>query len=221
MKKILFVLPLLAFLALAPLFNDAHAGTMSFDPSSVNVEVDEEFTLTVQVDVGTSEVLGVDALIEYDAGVLEVVGIQDGTFLSVGTKEYGEPGKIYIAGLVDNAAESVTGSGPLADVTFKAIAGGTSDVTFICREGETGESNISENSTDATDLIECSSNGEAVVVVAGGTTDGGTSGGTGGTDSGSTPSELPQTGFFEDMILFGMVAGVLLLIVGAGTRFLA
>lgn len=229
MRNFLYkALLLFMFFLVGPVVSAVFAGTLSFEPSSVNTSVGEEFTLTVQVDVGDSEVLGVDALLQYDEDILEVVSMTDGTFLSIGTKEFGEPGKAYIAGLVENASESVTGSGPLVDVTFKAQSGGTSDVTFVCREGETGESNISENSTDATDLIECSQNGEAVIVVEGddsgsdGNGDGG--GGTGnggGSGSGSTPSELPQTGFLEDMVLLGMFGGGLLLLVGLGTRFFA
>lgn len=194
------------------------AGTLSFDPSSVNTKVGESFTLTVKVDAGTAEVLGVDALIEYDKNMFEITGFTDGTFLSIGAKEPGDDGKAYVAGMVESAGESVTGSGELIDIAFKAKAGGTSTISFICELGETGESNISENSTDATDLIECSQNGEAVIVVGGGTTSGGgTTGGTGGT---KTPSTLPKTGFFEDMVLFGMIVGGALIVIGVSTRLL-
>lgn len=197
------------------------AGTLSFDPSSINTRVGESFTLTVKVDVGTAEVLGVDALIQYDKDMFEVTGFTDGTFLSVGAKEPGSDGKAYVAGMVESAGESVTGSGELVDITFKAKESGTSTISFICELGETGESNISENSTDATDLIECSQNGEAVVVVSGGSTSDGGGGSTSGGGSGSTPSTLPKTGFYEDMVLFGIIAGGALVLVGLGTRFLS
>jgi hypothetical protein len=213
------IIALFAFLFAGARLQSAYAGTLSFDPSSVNTAVDETFTLTVKVDAEDAEVLGVDALIEYDKDMLEITNIADGTFLSIGAKEHSEDGKAYVAGMVESAGESVTGAGDLVDITFKALSGGTTNVSFICELGETGESNISENSTDATDLIECSQNGEAVVVITGdGST---TSGGTSTSGGSSTPSQLPKTGVFENMVAIGIVAGAALVLVGISTKLLA
>ena len=52
---------------MAPRANGASAATLSFDPSSVNTSVDSTFDLDIIVKVGTSEVLGVDALVEFDS----------------------------------------------------------------------------------------------------------------------------------------------------------
>ena len=206
--------------ALAPRINGVFAATLSFDPSSVNVEAGETFDLTIQVDVGTDEALGVDALMEYDSEKLKVNNITNGTFLTVNTKEYGNPGSIYVGAVVESSGESVTGSGPLATITFEAIGSGTSNVTFVCEIDETGESNIPENSPDVPDLLECSQNGEAVVIVEGGDSDdsGTSDGGSSGSSGGSGGSELPKTGIVEDMVILSIIAGGLLFLFGLGTR---
>lgn len=200
---------------------DSHAATLSFDPSSAQVKVGETTTLQVKVNVGTSEILGVDALIEYDKNLFKVESITDGTFLTVTTKDSGVEGKIYIAGAVESPGESVTGSGVLASIKLKALANGTSSVRYVCELGETGESNISEASLDATDLIECSQNGQATLVTTGGAT-GSSSGTTGGSTSTSSArsrsTQLPQTGVVQDMVILSMFIGGALFLVGAGVK---
>lgn len=201
-----------------------HAATLTFDPSSAQVKVGETTSLSIKVNAGTSEVLGVDALIEYDKTLLKVESITEGTYLTITTRDSATEGKAYIAGAVESAGESVTGSGVFATIKFKALANGTSSVKFLCELGETGESNISESSIDATDLIECSQNGQATIVSSGGTTTGGTTGTTGGRTStssaGRSSTQLPQTGVVQDMVVMAMFVGGALFLVGIGTRLL-
>ena len=201
--------------------SQAQAATLSFDPSSAQVKVGETTTLSVKVNAGTSEILGVDALIEYDKNLFKVESITDGTYLTVTTKDSGSEGKIYIAGAVESAGESVTGSGVLASIKLKALANGTSSVRYVCELGETGESNISEASIDATDLIECSQNGQATLVSSGGATGSSSTGGTSRTSTSSARSgstQLPQTGVVQDMVVLSMFIGGALFLVGAGVK---
>ena len=59
------------------------AATLKFEPVSAHKEVGESFEAAVIVDTGGKRIYGVDAHIEYDPLVLEVVGINDSTFLKV------------------------------------------------------------------------------------------------------------------------------------------
>src|SRR3989344_6429362 len=183
MKAIIF--SSLFVLFILPIFTAAQAATLQFNPSSINKKVGETFELEVVVDAGDKEVLSVDALVDFDGNILEVQSITDGTYLDIGQKDFKSTGKAYIAGVVPGPGVTVTGKGTLAKILFKAKSSGRATITFDCELGEKTESNISEATIDATDLIECSQNGEAVVVIDGGDTDrtstssGRTGGGTG------------------------------------------
>lgn len=222
-SKILHLIVVCAlFFLIAPLVSGAHAASLSFDPSSINVDAGDTFDIDIVVKIGEDEALGVDALIEYDSSLLEVQDIIDGTLLPIALEEYDETDKIYVVGLSDNSLESVSGEGVLATISFKALSGGTVNMSYICELGETGDSNISENSLDALDIIECSENGDAVIVIGGGTDGGGGGGGSDTTTGGSTGgSELPKTGIVEDMVTIGMIAGAALFLIGIGARVFA
>ncbi len=214
MKKLLFAVGLAGALYIytASVSGAVFAATLKFDPTTISTNTGETFTLDVVVDAEDKEILGVDALIEYNASICEVESITDGDFLEIGIKEFTQPGKIYIAGVVSNPGESVTGEGVLASIQCRAKSAGTTKFTYTCETGETNESNISEKSTDAPDLIECSLNGEAVVTVDGGKAK--TS-----TGSAKSPSELPRTGIVEDFMLFTSL-GVAFMIVGLSAKAL-
>lgn len=211
-----FALILAVFLYAAPTWGSAFAATLKFDPTTISTTVGETFKLDVVVDAEDKQILGVDAQIEYSGSICEVESITDGDFLEVGIKEFTLPGKIYIAGVVASPGESVTGKGVLATIQCKAKAAGTTKFTYTCETGATNESNISEKSTDAPDLIQCSLNGEAVVTVTDSTKKIKEKTSTG---SAKTPSELPRTGIVEDVMLY-TVLGVGFMVVGIGAKAL-
>jgi len=212
MKAIIF--SSLFVLFILPIFTAAQAATLQFNPSSINKKVGETFELEVVVDAGDKEVLSVDALVNFDGNILEVQSITDGTYLDIGQKDFKSSGKAYVAGVVPGPGVTVTGKGTLAKILFKAKANGRATVTFDCEMGEKTESNISEAVIDATDLIECSQNGEAIVVVGGGS-----STSTGSGQTGGSPGELPQSGMFDTVVTFSIIGGILF-IIGAGAKLL-
>lgn len=215
---VVFGIILAFFLYIAPTWGDAFAATLKFDPSTISTNAGEPLKLDVVVDTEDKEILGVDALIEYNASICEIESITDGDFLEVGIKEFSQPGKIYIAGVVSSPGESVTGKGVLATIQCKAKSAGTTKFTYVCETGETNESNISEKSTDAPDLIQCALNGEAVVTVGAGPTKK-PSKSTTATDSAKKPSELPRTGVVEDFAMYAML-GIVFMMVGIGAKAL-
>lgn len=188
----------------------AEAATLKFSPSSASVSVGNTVDVKIDIDATGKEVTGTDALINFDKDKLEVVSITNGTFLEVAEKEFSDDGKIYVAGVLENAGVSVTGAGTLATITLRGKSNGIASLKFECVDGETNESNIPEFSADAVDLIECSANGSATVTVGGSTSDP-------APGSARTPSSLPRTGVVENMI-FAAIAGGVLLLFGFGLR---
>ncbi len=211
-KKIVVVTLGIALFILSAGTASVSAASLRFDPTSVSSQVDGTFGVDVIVDSGADEILGVDVLIRYDSDLLEVVSISDGTHMTIGKKDLTTPHKIYFAPVVDDPASAVSGVGTVATINFKSKVESTSELNFECELGETNESNILKNDLDATDIITCSDNGKSTIVIgAGGST----------IDSGTTksPSTLPRSGAFENLALFGVIGGILLL-VGGSLRFM-
>jgi hypothetical protein len=138
-------------------------------------------------------------------------------------------GEIYIAGLVDDPANSKTGSGVLATITFRGKTNGAATLAFFCKPGETAtDSNIAKNDLNATDIIQCASNGSSAIKVGAGTgtTGTGTGTGTGSTTTGSStktggssvPSQLPKSGVMDEMFKWA-IPGTILLLVGTSLLF--
>lgn len=75
---------------------------IAIDPAATTRSVGEEFDLAIRVDAGTTGIVAADVYLDFDPAYLEVVGITDGTPLSVLVKMY------------DNAAGTINiGAGTL------------------------------------------------------------------------------------------------------------
>lgn len=211
-KKIAVVALGFIFFILSARTASVSAASLRFDPVSVSSAADKTFDIKVVVDSGVEEILGADVLIRYDSDLLEVVSITDGTHMTIGKKDTATPHKIYFAPVVEDPGSPVKGTGTVATITFKAKVESTSELNFECELGETNESNILKNDLDATDIITCSDNGKATIVIGSGgsTVDSGTS---------KSPSTLPRSGAFENLAFFATIGGVLLL-VGGSLRFM-
>lgn len=212
---------LTAFLFIAAgAFSSVHAAMLQFDPATGSGAVGETIDLGVVVNAGSDEILAVDAQVRYDKNILEVQNCTDGTFLKVARKDFATPGQLYIAGIVEDPGSPVTGKGTMATCTFKVKANATTNVTYSCTPGETAsDSNVAKNNADATDIIQCSDNGTAVITAGtgvGGAPTATPSAGQGGT---TIPSELPKTGIIDELMKFA-VPGAILVAVGLVTKVL-
>jgi len=205
---------ILGFLLIVPLFNLSLAATFQFDPTTINTQAEQTFEVKVNVDTGSDEITSVDVYIIYDNNVVEAQSVNDGTFFNTVSKEISQPGKAYIAGMVDDPASSKTGSGTIATLVFKAKTNGSTTLTFDCTAGLTTDSNITKNDLNATDVIQCDGNGQSVITV-----------GSGSSTSQPTPtstsssSQLPKTGIFDNVLKYS-VPGVILLLIGAATKLI-
>lgn len=208
-KKLIIQLILFIFILLVlPLLTTVSAAVLFFDPSTVNTQSEQTFEVKVNVDAGSEQITSVDAYILYDSTLLEIQKVDDGTFFPTVSKDTSQSGKVYLAGMVEDPATSKTGSGTLATITFKAKTYGSTTLTFDCTPGLTTDSNISKNDLNATDIIQCESNGKLAITI-----------GSGGSTQQPTPTQLPRSGIFNNVLKYS-IPGVILLLFGATTKLI-
>lgn len=108
--------------------------SLTLTPSNPTPAINEEFVVHVDINTGDNLVNSVSIDVRYDPAVLTAVKIDPGTFLinplftdnpqsSVGTA-----GRVKQTYYVQGSASFKTGSGTVANITFKAKAGGSSSV---------------------------------------------------------------------------------------------
>lgn len=218
MRKILTVILSIVscFLIITYLADEVQAATLKFDKTSYAVDISGSVSVGVVVDAGSEQINSTDIYVIYDPLLLEARQVTPGTFFPTVTNNISS-GKIYIAGLVDDAASSKTGSGTVATITFRGLAASVASLTFDCQANTYNSSKIIKNDLNATNIIACNQNGTATVVVAGGSSSGGGSSGSGTGSGGSAP--LPRSGVFENVVKFA-IPGAILFIIGTAAKLL-
>ena len=206
-RKIVYGLPisLLLFLFLTSFVQAQTVNPhFSLTPATKSEVLGDSFEISVNVDTGGKSVGSVDAVIEYDQSLLEVVSVSEGLFFPTVTSTTATSGEIKIYGIADTGVPK-TGTGILATITFKGKSTGTALVSFTCQSGLTTDSNINEGSVD---VIVCSTNGSGSYTISSST-----SSATQSSSLETTASALPQTGVLEPTILL-LGIGVILSILG-------
>lgn len=203
----------------------AQAATLKFDSTTYSITSGSTVTVQVQIDPAADQVTAANAYVLYDPTILQAQSVSAGSYFPSVSNSIGT-GKVYIWAAVNNASDYKTGPGTLATITFKAIAGGTAALTFDC--AATGDtSKISKNDTTGTNIIVCAQNGKASATVSGGvaaataaptqavvpTTASATA--TAVTPTTALPSQLPQTGAFEDTLRAVLLGSFFIFIAGA------
>jgi len=213
MKKILLFL-LIGFFLL-PSVLVVSAASFSFDKNAYTVAVDATVQVQVNIDTGEEEVNGADLYINYDSAFLSVESITAGSFFPTVTNDTSIPGRIYIAGLVDDSASAKKGMGVLATITFKGIKNGTTDLTFDCNL-----SKITKHDVNASNILNCSSLPTASMVVGSGSSDSSSNSSENSSATNrSRPQTLPKSGIFENLLKFA-VPGIIFFVIGGGLKFL-
>lgn len=207
MRKLLInLLLVLFFLIFFPVFGKIYAATLQFDPATVTTTSGQSFDLKINVNAGSDQITSVDAFILYNSSLFEVSSISDDTFFPTVSKDSSQAGKVYVAAMVSDPATSKTGSGTIATVKFRAKADGSADITFDCTQGLTTDSNVTKNDLNATDLIQCTSNGKAAITVGGGIAP--------TSPPAVNPTNLPRSGVFDNVVKYSVPGAILLLIGG-------
>ncbi len=200
MKKILQTLLLLLvfFLSSPLLFNPALAGFLKFDKTTATISNGGTFQIAVTVDPGSDALNSVDAYVTFDAAVLKATAVTAGSLFPTVSHDESTTGKVYIAGMVNDPASSISTTGTLATITFQGLKDGSATLSFDCNT-----SKIIKNDINASNVLVCSQNNSAAVTVG--------SGG-GSAQPTSPPSELPQSGVFDNVVKFAVPGAILFLI---------
>jgi len=114
------------------------AGTISLQPNAPTVTVGQTFTLSVDI-TGATDLYGYQFDLGFDPTILKAVSVSEGAFLGTGGPTIFLPGTIDNVGgsitanadILNGAVSGVNGDGDLLDVTFQALAGGSSDVQIF------------------------------------------------------------------------------------------
>lgn len=218
-KKI--IIAFIIFLGLTPLVFAVEAGSLKFDKTTATVTNGGTFTISVTVDPGADSINSTDVYVIYDATLLKATGVTAGSLFPTVTNDVATSGTVYIAGLVNDPANSVSAAGTLATITFQGLKEGTGTLSFDCNL-----SKIVKNDLNATNVLTCSQNGTAAITVGSGSSGGstdptatpGSSGGSTDTTGGETPTELPKTGIWDNVVKFA-IPGAVLLLLGGMLRF--
>ena len=229
MKKTLIFLVSFFLFSFASCRSVFAAGRLYLDPASGNYSVDDQFDISVMADPGTSEIVAIDALVNYDNTRLEVVKVEaanffydeaaGGNYQGFSYSDDADTGRISMYSFATIGNFTVTTVGKLATITFKALAQGDAAASFVCQAGSSEDSSIWDSNSD--DAIDCGSNGSGTYTIGAVSPETPTSTPTPTPTTASsapdsptvTPSELPQSGV-EMPLLIVLLGGALLL--GAG-----
>jgi len=209
--KNLFLL-MIFFLSFPLLVKSVSAASLNFDKTTVSVANGGTFQIAVTVNPGNDALSSVDAYVTFDAAYLKATAVTAGSLFPTVSNDISTTGKVYIAGLVNDPASSISTTGTLATITFQALKDGTATLAFDC-----STSKIIKNDINASNVIVCSTNGTSAVTIGSGS-----SGGT--TNPTATPAantgvanELPKSGIFDNVVKFA-IPGAILLLLGSMLR---
>ena len=211
MKKLLPAFLILFLLSIVqPSFAFAGA-SLSFSPASKSVMVGDSFDVDVVLDTGGVETDGVDVLISYDEMKLEAKNASLGNLYDNQINEdVSQPGKIVLQAVSD-VGSGFVGTGNLAKISFKAIAGGPALVSFEMIGESTTDCNVTANGED---ILASVSNGAYTIlpegIGAGVATVSGTPTPTSTGTLTPTPT-VPETGFFAPTVIGLGFGGLLIL----------
>lgn len=190
-----------------------HAATLDFDPNSTTVAPDGSFTVDIDLEAGTQQVASTDIYILYDEAYLEVQQVTAGSYFPLVQPNTETKGRLYIAGTVTSQGDYKTGTGTVATVSFKALQEGSVTISFDCDNAVNDKSQIVQNDTGATHIIECSALQSHSVTISSTetpSTNASSSSSSSSTSESSTGETLPASGVYEDMIQYAITGGILL-----------
>ena len=186
-----------------PLFLSVQAAALKFDKTTVSTTNGGTFQIAVTVDPGSDALNSVDSYVTFDAALLKATVVTAGTLFPTVSNDISTSGKVYIAGMVNDPASSVSSAGTVATITFQALKDGTATLSFDCNT-----SKIIKNDINASNVIVCSTNGTSAVTIGGGGTQ----------PTSAPPSQLRQSAIFNNVVKF-MVPGTVMLILGGILRW--
>lgn len=191
----------MVFFGLLPSYlTTVKAASLKFDKTTVSVANGGTFQIAVTIDPGSDSLNSTDVYVTFDSTLLKATTVTAGNVFPTVTNDISASGRVYIAGMVNDPASSISTAGTIATITFQGLKDGTGTLSFDCNT-----SKIIKNDINATNIITCSNGTSAVTV------------GAGGAAPTQVPNQLPQTGTFENVVKFA-VPGIILLLFGSAAR---
>lgn len=218
MKKLILIIIVLITVLAVIKPRSAFAQTLSFDPTSGGFNMNQQFTVKINVNTGGQQTTGADALVTFDPTILSIVSATNGGFYTnfANNPISGVSNQYLISGFETDPTSIKSGTGTLATVTFKGIANGTSAVSFNCSAGSKSDSNIIQQGS-ANDIINCGALASASYTIGPANATPITS----CTSTGNcppTPSTLPRSGTVE-VTIAAVGIGIVLTLVGLIFKF--
>lgn len=131
------------------------AATLQFSPASGTFTTGTAMPVQIKVDTLSVDTTSTDAVIKFDSTLLSVDSVSYGSFYPTVLHSQ-QTDKLFVSGMVSNPGSVINGSGVLATVNFIPLTAGTTIVSFDCTTGQTNDSNVTKNDTNATDILDCS-----------------------------------------------------------------
>jgi len=110
--------------------------SLSIQPSHNNVKVGDNFNISIQINIDVP-IYAAQTILSFNPTILEVISVEDGSFLKKSGKETYQPiktdnvvGNTISASTIIGVSEGVKGNGTLTNITFKAKSVGISSLTF-------------------------------------------------------------------------------------------
>jgi len=201
-RKLLKILSLAILFIIFPMvFGSVNAASLKFDKTTATVANGGTFQIAVTVDPGSDSLSSTDVYVTYDSTLLKATVVTAGSQFPTVTNDISTSGKVYIAGMVNDPASSITSSGTLATITFQGLKEGSATLSFDCNT-----SKIIKNDINASNVINCGTNGTSAVTIG--------SGGAAPTSAPEPVSELPQSGVFDNVANIA-IPGIILLLLGS------
>jgi hypothetical protein len=154
------ILPIFLFFCLALFLTRttlAYAGaSLSLTPATKSLLVGDSFEVVIVLDTGGAKTDGADIIINFDEMKLSASSASLGNLYDNKINEdVSHPGKIVLQAVSD-VGSSFSGTGTLATINFKSIAGGLGSVAFEMKPDSSLDCNVNYRGTD---LLASVSNG--------------------------------------------------------------
>ena len=94
-----------AFIFMLPWVRGAYAATLQFEPTTVATTVGKTFEVKISINSGGEEINRVDAFVLYDASLLKIQAVKDGSFFPTVLNDPTKAGRAYIAGIVTGSVK--------------------------------------------------------------------------------------------------------------------
>lgn len=197
------------------------AASIQFSPQTTTVAPNSTFTVDVNVDPDTEQIAGTDIILLFDPQFLEIQSVSSESYFPI-VNNVPSTDKVKITAVVNNPGEYKSGVGTVSKVTFKALQEGTTTITVDCNLTDSETSKVVKNDANATNIIDCSANGDHRVTISASAANNGNGSNNGGNSNGNGSNggnTLPQSGVVEDMLRYASVGGALV-VIGALLRVL-